>query len=190
MPLLLVLLFIGIPILELSLIGQVQDLLGWPYTITILIADSVLGAMLVRQEGTRAWRRFTQALTSGQAPATEVVDGALILFGGALLLTPGFFTDAVGLLCVIGPSRAMLNRVLLRRFAVASGPLGALFTIGGRRAPKVAGSQSIRPPRADKPRPDPDTKPKDRGTTGRPPPPGVIDVEVLDVRRNPRKLEE
>lgn len=167
MPLLLVALFIGIPILEITVIDQVQQWLGWPLTILILVADSILGAVLVRQEGTRAWRRFTLALAEGQAPAREVVDGALILFGGALLLTPGFVTDVVGLACVVGPTRSVLNGLLLKRFSVAAGPLGSLFMVGGRSRP--TGSR----PNANRP-----------SSSQRRPPPGVIDVEVVDVQRN------
>lgn len=171
MPLLLLLAFIGIPLLEISIIGEVQEALGWPVTIAILVLDSLFGAILVRQEGTRAWRRFTGALSAGRPPATEVVDGALILFGGALLLTPGFFTDIVGLACVIAPTRALLRSLLVRRFA-AGGGLGSIFLIGsagGRRRGPAAEAEEDEAPRRPRRRPSQ---------------PGVIDVEVLDVTRN------
>ena len=179
MPLLLVALFIGIPILEVSVIDRVQEVLGWPYTLLILAADSILGAMLVRQEGTRAWPRFGRALTEGKAPTAEVMDGALILFGGALLLTPGFVTDIVGLACVLGPTRKLLNQLLISRFALAAGPLGALFMVGGDK-----GDKKERPERRRRGRGRRADDKKKRPAA--PPPPGVIDVEVLDVRRNPR----
>ncbi|HUG83406.1 MAG TPA: FxsA family protein, partial [Euzebya sp.] len=117
-PLLLIALFIGVPILEIIAINQVQQFLGWPTTILILVLDSVLGAYLVRSQGTLAWRRFNEALGQARLPAEEVVDGALILFGGALLLTPGFLTDFVGLSLVFPPTRKLLNRLVRSRVSL------------------------------------------------------------------------
>jgi UPF0716 protein FxsA len=94
---LLILLFIVVPIAELYVIIQVGQEIGVLPTIAILIADSILGSMLLRSQGRGAWRRFNEALQEGRPPAREVLDGALIIFGGAFLLTPGFLTDVVGL---------------------------------------------------------------------------------------------
>ncbi|MDP9294215.1 MAG: FxsA family protein, partial [Actinomycetota bacterium] len=82
----LVLLFILVPIAELAIIIQVGQALGLLPTIAILIADSVLGSLLMRSQGRAAWRRFNVALQSGRPPAREVLDGVLVIFGGALLL--------------------------------------------------------------------------------------------------------
>ena len=113
----LIVLFVTVPILELFVILQIGDLLGvWP-TIALLIADSVLGSLLLRSQGRAAWRRFTVATSSGRVPHREVLDGALIIFGGALLLTPGFVTDTVGLLFLLPPTRAVFRGLLVRRFA-------------------------------------------------------------------------
>ena len=113
----LVVLFITVPILELFVILQIGEWLGvWP-TIALLIADSVLGSVLMRSQGRAAWRRFNEALQRGRPPAREVLDGVLIVFGGALLLTPGFATDVVGLLLLLPPTRAVARRLLVRRFA-------------------------------------------------------------------------
>ncbi len=90
MPLLLVLAFVTVPILELLVIQQVGGWLGLPLTITILLLDSIVGAVLVRREGRRAWSAFRAALGEGRWPGDEVAQGALVLVGGALLLTPGF----------------------------------------------------------------------------------------------------
>jgi UPF0716 protein FxsA len=115
MRLLLILLFIVVPIAELAVIIQVGGLIGvWP-TIAILIADSVLGALLMRAQGRAAWRRFTVALQSGRPPAREVADGVLVIFGGALLLTPGFLSDIFGLLFLLPPTRALIRRAFLRQ---------------------------------------------------------------------------
>jgi UPF0716 protein FxsA len=127
---LLVALFIAVPILELYVIIQVGGLIGVLPTLALLVALSVLGATLLRHQGRGAWRRFSQALAERRFPGTEVADGLMITFGGALLLTPGFATDAVGLLLMIPPTRALARRLLRayvgRRFVI----LGA----GGGRA--------------------------------------------------------
>src|SRR5918992_3084890 len=114
---LLVVLFITVPILELFVILQIGEVIGVWWTIGLLIADSVLGSILMRSQGRAAWRRFNEALQTGRPPAREVLDGVLIIFGGALLLTPGFVTDAVGLVFLLPPTRAVLRRLLVRRFA-------------------------------------------------------------------------
>jgi UPF0716 protein FxsA len=113
----LVLLFILVPILELYVIIQVGQEIGALWTVGILVADSILGSLLLRSQGRSAWRRFNAALSAGRPPAREVLDGVLIVFGGALLLTPGFATDIAGLLLLIPPTRAVIRGVLVRRLA-------------------------------------------------------------------------
>jgi UPF0716 protein FxsA len=115
MPLLLVALFILVPIAELAVIIQVGQAIGVWWTIAILIADSILGSLLMRSQGRLAWRRFNEALQSGRVPAREVADGVLIVFGGALLLTPGFLSDIFGLLFLLPPTRALIRRIFLRQ---------------------------------------------------------------------------
>src|SRR5918997_3798415 len=100
---LLIVLFITVPILELFVILQIGELIGVWWTIALLIADSILGSILMRSQGRAAWRRFNDATRAGRVPAREVLDGALIVFGGALLLTPGFLTDILGLILLIPP---------------------------------------------------------------------------------------
>ena len=117
MPILLVALFIVVPIAELAVIIQVGQAIGVWWTIGILVADSLLGSWLMRSQGRLAWRRFNVALQEGRAPAREVADGALIIFGGALLLTPGFLTDILGILLLAPPTRALFRRVLVREVA-------------------------------------------------------------------------
>ncbi len=113
----LVLLFIVVPIAELAVIIQVGQQIGVLWTVAILIADSLLGAALMRSQGRIAWRRFNEATAAGRVPAREVLDGALVIFGGALLLTPGFITDIFGLILLIPPTRALVRVVLARRLA-------------------------------------------------------------------------
>jgi UPF0716 protein FxsA len=113
----LLLLFIVVPLLELYVILQVGDAIGVLPTIGLLIIDSVLGAMLMRSEGRRAWTRFNLAISEGRVPAREAIDGVLVVFGGALLLTPGFVTDILGAVLLLPFTRPFVRRVLVRRFA-------------------------------------------------------------------------
>jgi UPF0716 protein FxsA len=108
-PLLLLLAFVVVPLIELAVIVQVAQLTSLPVTLVLLLGVSVLGAVLVKREGGRAWRSFREALAAGRPPAREVADGMMVLVGGALLLTPGFVTDAVGLLLVFPPTRVLLR---------------------------------------------------------------------------------
>lgn len=115
MPLLLVLVFVVVPLVELWVIVEVGGLLGvWP-TLLLLFVDSIVGAVLVRREGSRAWRKFRRALGEGRIPDDEILQGALLLFGGALLLTPGFVTDVVGLVLVLPVTRAPVARLIRLR---------------------------------------------------------------------------
>jgi UPF0716 protein FxsA len=136
MRLLLILLFIVVPIAELAVIIQVGGLIGvWP-TIAILIADSVLGSVLMRSQGRVSWRRFNLAVQEGRPPAREVADGALIIFGGALLLTPGFLTDILGIALLLPPTRAIVRRVLVRTVARRMASSVASFTVRAGAPPR------------------------------------------------------
>lgn len=112
----LLVLFVVVPLVELYVIIQVGQEIGALWTIAILVADSLLGSMLMRSQGRVAWRRFNEAIAAGRVPAREVFDGVLVIFGGALLLTPGFVTDVFGLLLLLPPTRALIRRALVRRF--------------------------------------------------------------------------
>ncbi|HXE99937.1 MAG TPA: FxsA family protein [Solirubrobacterales bacterium] len=114
MALFLVLLFIVLPIAELYVIIKVGEAIGVLPTIALLIADSFLGAALLRSQGRAAWRRFNDALASGRVPAREVFDGTMIILGGAFLLTPGFITDVIGLVLLIPPTRALFRGMVTR----------------------------------------------------------------------------
>src|SRR5919108_3667331 len=116
MPLLL-LLFIVVPIVELYVIIQVGEAIGVLPTIALLLADSVLGSVLMRSQGRTAWRRFNAALAERRIPHREVLDGALVIFGGAFLVTPGFVTDVVGLLLLFPPTRAVVRRMVVGVFS-------------------------------------------------------------------------
>jgi UPF0716 protein FxsA len=112
----LVLLFLVLPIVELYVIIRVGQEIGALYTIALLLAISVIGAWLAKREGLGVWRRINQQVGDGKVPGAELVDAFLILFAGALLLTPGFVTDALAVVLLIPPSRAVVRRTLRRRF--------------------------------------------------------------------------
>jgi UPF0716 protein FxsA len=108
---LLILGLLVVPIAELWVIVETADRLGVASTLALLILVSVAGAALLRQQGSAAWRRLQEALERGEMPSRELVDGALVLVGGVLLLTPGFVTDAVGLTLLLPPTRAVTKRL-------------------------------------------------------------------------------
>jgi UPF0716 protein FxsA len=112
---LLVALFIAVPIAEIYVIIQVGEAIGAIPTILILVADSVIGSMLWRSQGRRAWARFRQTVERGNVPHREVIDGVLVIFGGAFLITPGFISDVVGILFLLPPTRAVFRRLVIRR---------------------------------------------------------------------------
>jgi UPF0716 protein FxsA len=116
----LVVILIAAPLAELWVILQVAQGIGVPETIGLLVLISVAGAWLLKQQGMATWRRLNYALNRGRVPGKEVTDGALILLGGALLLTPGFITDAVGLVLLLPPTRAAVKgaaRTVMARWA-------------------------------------------------------------------------
>ena len=90
--------------------------------------DSLIGSLLLRSQGRTVWRRFNETLSAGRMPHREVMDGVLVIFGGAFLITPGFLTDIVGLVLLIPPSRAVVRRFVVRR-------LGQRVEVGMRPAP-------------------------------------------------------
>jgi UPF0716 protein FxsA len=129
----LALLFVVLPLVEIYFIVQLGQAIGPWWTILVLVAAGVLGSWLVKREGGRAWRALQEALASHRMPAKELADGALIVVGGTLLLTPGFVSDFVGLFCILPVTRplarAALTRVITRRLEVRTvgfgGPAGA-----------------------------------------------------------------
>jgi UPF0716 protein FxsA len=111
---LLVLVFVALPIAELYVLVQVAGGIGILNTIGLLIVVSVVGAWLSKREGLGVLRRIRLALDRYELPGREVVDGALILFAGALLMTPGFISDCLGILLLLPPTRAVVRGVVIR----------------------------------------------------------------------------
>ncbi|MBG0816722.1 FxsA family protein [Planomonospora sp. ID82291] len=134
MRLLLFLAFLVVPVLEIWALIQVGQVIGGPLTIALLLADSLLGAWVVRREGRRAWQSLQSALQGGRMPDRELTDGAMIVAGGALLLTPGFLTDVAGFLLVLPFTRPLMRRLgtwffarRIRTLAARTGGPGLAF---------------------------------------------------------------
>lgn len=129
---LLLILFLVVPLVELFIIIRVDDWLGiWP-TIGLLVFNSFLGAWLVRREGLGVIRRVQEQMRAGSMPTESVVDGFLIAFAGALLLTPGFLTDLLGFSQLFPPTRAIVRGLLIKRYggkmkSAAAGGVNARF---------------------------------------------------------------
>jgi UPF0716 protein FxsA len=112
----LIAIFVLVPLAELYVIIKVVGpALGAPLTIALLAADSLAGAWLMKSQGRAVWRRFHEAIGAGRIPHREIVDGVLIIFGGAFLITPGFITDILGFLLLIPPTRSLFRRSLQSR---------------------------------------------------------------------------
>lgn len=113
LPLLLLILFIAVPVIELWLILQVGSMIGVVPTIAVLLIDSLIGSYLLRTQGSKVWKDFRRTTDAGRIPTTQVVDGFLVVMGGTLLLLPGFISDFVGLALILPPSRKLLRGRLI-----------------------------------------------------------------------------
>jgi UPF0716 protein FxsA len=120
MALLLVLIFVVAPLAELAVIVQVAGSIGVLNTIGLLVVVSMVGAWLARREGLVTLQRVQATLGRGEIPGRELADGALILLAGALMIAPGFISDAVALLLLLPPTRAIVRPALVRAFTARS----------------------------------------------------------------------
>jgi UPF0716 protein FxsA len=122
--------FVLVPLVEIWAILQVGQLVGPWWTIVLLVLDSLVGAWLIKREGGRAWQALRQALQNGRMPARELADGALILIGGTLMLSPGFVLDVAGILLILPFTRPVARRLLtsvVERRLVVAPAFGAPF---------------------------------------------------------------
>lgn len=118
---LLLLLFVVVPIAELYVIVQVAGGIGVPETILLLIGISIVGAWLAKVAGIGVLNRLQRTVRQGKVPSAEVVDGALVLFAGALMIAPGFLSDGLAILLLLPPTRAVVRGALLRRIRAGGG---------------------------------------------------------------------
>ena len=114
----LALLFFLVPLFEIYLLIKIGGIIGAGPTVFLVVFTAVVGAWLLRQQGLSTFMRFQQSLARGQLPAHEMLEGLVLVMGGALLLTPGFFTDAIGFFCLLPPSRKLFVQWLMRRASV------------------------------------------------------------------------
>jgi UPF0716 protein FxsA len=134
----LIAIFVLVPLAELYVIFKVVGpALGAPLTIALLAADSLAGAWLMKSQGRAVWRRFNETMAAGRIPHREIVDGVLIIFGGAFLITPGFITDILGFLLLIPPTRSLFRRSLQRRLEVRA------VSSAGRRYRRTPGDYDV-----------------------------------------------
>jgi UPF0716 protein FxsA len=112
--------FVVMPLIELYVFVQVGDSIGFLNTIFVMIVISLVGAWLARHEGIGVLQRIRQQLDAGSMPTDHLIDGALVLAGGLLLLLPGFVSDMVGLLVLFPPTRALARNALRRRFRIVA----------------------------------------------------------------------
>lgn len=110
----LIVLFVTVPLLELYLLIHVGGLIGIIPTIGICIATAVIGASLMRYQGLQTLARVQAKLSQGELPAIDMLEGAILLLCGLLLLTPGFFTDTIGFLCLVPKLRRLLAAGILK----------------------------------------------------------------------------
>ncbi len=129
----LLLLFTTVPLVELALLLWIGARIGVGPTIALILVTGVAGASLARHQGLATWRRFQAALAAGRLPGDELLEGLLILVAGALLLTPGVLTDAVGFLLLVPPARRRIVRLAEVR-------LRGRVTVGAARRPGGAGT--------------------------------------------------
>lgn len=131
---------------------KVPELIGAPATIALLAATSLMGVWLLKLQGRSAWRRFSAALAERRTPHREVVDGVLVVFGGAFLILPGFVTDAIGLALLLPPSRSLVRRYVGRRLE-RGGLARFARAVGDRRARRESPPFDVEGHATEQPRP-------------------------------------
>lgn len=123
-------LFLIMPVVELALLVQVDKMIGfWP-TIGIILFTGSLGAYLAKREGLSVWRKLNQRMGVGDLPGQELIEGVIILCAGALLITPGVLTDAIGFIGLFPPTRALIRKYAMKRIEQAMAR-GTVTAFGG-----------------------------------------------------------
>lgn len=125
----LILIFIIVPLMEILLLIEIGSRIGTLNTISIIIVTGILGGYMMRQQGFAILTNIRMNLSQGRMPTGELINGALVLVGGILLLTPGFFTDAVGFVLLIPTTRGLVRKKiqLLIQRKIESGDIHIFF---------------------------------------------------------------
>ncbi len=114
------LLFIVVPVIEITLLINVGQAIGAWYTVGLVLLSAFIGVNMLRYQGLSTLARAQQRMNEGQIPGNEMVEGLVLAVGGALLLTPGFVTDVVGFLCLIPFTRKSFAKLVMSRFTVVA----------------------------------------------------------------------
>ena len=110
--------FLIVPFVEIYLLLKIGSVVGVMPTIFLVVLTAVLGAWLLRHQGLATWQRFQRNLQQGEVPAFEMIEGPILLVGGALLLTPGFFTDVLGFACLIPQARRKFAQYVIEKHLI------------------------------------------------------------------------
>ena len=151
---LLAVLLIVIPILEVWLLVKVGQQIGLLPTVLILIAEAIVGVLLMRHEGSRAWRALNDAFTEGKVPTGALADAALILVGGVLLMLPGFLTDIIGFLFLLRWSRPVARKIIAFFVARRINRLGIPVMRARLDTDNLIEGETVEKPGASQRRPD------------------------------------
>ncbi|GFO72401.1 UPF0716 protein FxsA [Bathymodiolus japonicus methanotrophic gill symbiont] len=125
------LVFLIVPFIEIYLLLQIGGIVGVFPTILLVVSTAIIGASLLRHQGLATLLRFQGNLQRGEIPAYEMVEGPILLVGGALLLTPGFFTDVIGFACLIPAARRKIAQYLIEKHLIQAG------VVPGQQRPKA-----------------------------------------------------
>lgn len=116
---------------EAVLLAKVGTQIGWGWTILAIVATAMIGSAMWRQQGLETWRRVNQRMAQGEMPGQELIEGVMLIVGGALLITPGFITDTIGFLLLFPPTRKAAARSLFDRGVMESWSRQGGFQGGG-----------------------------------------------------------
>jgi UPF0716 protein FxsA len=163
--------FIVIPLVEMLLLFEVSDRIGGLSTLGLVVATAVIGVQVLKQQGIATLTRANARLSSGELPATEIVEGMLLAAAGALLLTPGFITDTLGFVFLTGPLRRLIAARLVRSGMVAQA--GSSKGGGFRTFTTFSGGTGFDPRREGAPNP---RGPRERGE--------IIEGEVVEDKNS------
>ncbi|MCL4126744.1 UNVERIFIED_CONTAM: hypothetical protein GTU68_038351 [Idotea baltica] len=131
--------FIGVPLIEIYLFIKLGGLIGALPTVVLVIVTALIGVSLLRAQGFNTMARFQKEVATGQLPATTMLEGVALIFGGALLLTPGFLTDTIGFLCLIPFTRQAIIAWVIKNMKVTSSGYQSADSVKQRDANVIEG---------------------------------------------------